>query len=402
MMSARFDSDVRRQGTNASTRDRRSPRRPPRRSRSRPRASARRSRGCRRARCARLSPDTSLPPIQWPRRSTSHSSLWGRGRVRPSAVTSGQRGSGASSLSIPADPLVSRVEADAPGALARTGHHVQVVHRMPGRSDTRPVVPARDQEHVAVAHGDRLVDLPVEGIGAVQAEAVAHPRCGSSRSPRARPRARCARRACAAGRTTSCRRACTPRPRSAGRRRRRRRRGSSTIWRVACPPPRDLDGDRIGRHVGRLEPPLRRCVRQRELTATVARDRDLGAERRVHESLTRSNTPSRPRRSHADDPISTRHEPERGSAAASIPSRETTRRSPGARRSTRSPANHHPASSGVISTGSLPLAAVPAGGTDQPPSRASEPDYRDRVRTVGSWRRPRSPSRRSSRRARRR
>ncbi len=50
-------------------------------------------------------------------------------------------------------------------------HHVEVVERVAGCRDTRPVVAGRDQEGVAVAHDGGLVERAVVGVGAVHREA---------------------------------------------------------------------------------------------------------------------------------------------------------------------------------------------------------------------------------------
>src|SRR5690606_13645870 len=64
--------------------------------------------------------------------------------------------------------------------LARPGQHVEVVHRVAGSGDARPVLAVRDEHHVAVTHLQRLVQLRQAGlrvlragVGAVDAEAVA-------------------------------------------------------------------------------------------------------------------------------------------------------------------------------------------------------------------------------------
>ena len=74
---------------------------------------------------------------------------------------------------------MGRVVAEGHRALVRrAGHHVEVVHRVAGRSRARTVVAVRHQDHVVVAHLEGLVDrrqpgLVVlrAGVGAVEAAA---------------------------------------------------------------------------------------------------------------------------------------------------------------------------------------------------------------------------------------
>ena len=124
-------------------------------------------------------------------------------------------GIGRRPVQVSPDPGVGRIVAEADRArVARPGQHVEVVHRIVGRRDAGPVIAARHQEHVAVAHAT------VTSIGGRRC------RCGGRRS-RAAGDAEVVdllqlglsswsrRRACAAGRRTSCRPGSAPRPRPA-------------------------------------------------------------------------------------------------------------------------------------------------------------------------------------------
>src|SRR5262245_4109993 len=51
-------------------------------------------------------------------------------------------------------------------------HDVQVVERIAGRGDARPVVAPWNQEHVSVTHGDSGVDRGVVRVGAMDAVAL--------------------------------------------------------------------------------------------------------------------------------------------------------------------------------------------------------------------------------------
>jgi hypothetical protein len=53
---------------------------------------------------------------------------------------------------------------------ARTSEHVEVVHRVTRCRDARPVVAARNAEHVAVVDHDVDVDLTIRRVRAVHAE----------------------------------------------------------------------------------------------------------------------------------------------------------------------------------------------------------------------------------------
>jgi hypothetical protein len=68
-----------------------------------------------------------------------------------------------------ADPRVGRVVGEAPLALARAGHHVQVVEVVARRGHRRPVVAGR-QQHV-VAGADLLEDVDARAVRALVREA---------------------------------------------------------------------------------------------------------------------------------------------------------------------------------------------------------------------------------------
>ncbi len=53
---------------------------------------------------------------------------------------------------------------------AGTGEHVEVVERVTGSGDARPVVAAGDAKNVTIAHDHVDVDAPVGRVGAVEGE----------------------------------------------------------------------------------------------------------------------------------------------------------------------------------------------------------------------------------------
>ena len=232
-------------------------------------------------------------------------------------------------------------------SLGRAGHHVEVVHRMPWRGDAGPVVAAWDQEHVAVADRHRLVDRAVGGVRAVQAEP------GLPADPEV---VDLLERDLVLGVLVVLVRG-ERRPVPVGREDldgdqalRLERVGGQEV--VDLPgrdaAAADLDRDGARRDVRGLRArgwPARSGARARIRARWSAATSEPAG--RNAKSDTRENTSVRPSSSKRALPTSTVHEPASGSAAASIPSRWRTRRSPGARASTRSPLNDQPASAGV-------------------------------------------------------
>ena len=99
----------------------------------------------------------------------------------------------------------NRVERDPPLA-DRAGHHVQVVEVVAGARGDR-VEAAGNEDDVAVARGEGLVERAVGRVDALEREAARQAASGGSTSPRDRSRGAGRRsRACAAGSSTSGRR----------------------------------------------------------------------------------------------------------------------------------------------------------------------------------------------------